>query len=172
MTHWHGDFNTAALSFFITFVDIPLILWYLRFYCDEQTKYVVIGKIITLAITNSAEHWADFVASYIYNEKDINHDADDTATGKGYNVSNPLVVIVYQLGYILGSPIIGKMKHNLLFCDLHTNDESSGLGEIVAGFKVSMTRDFGWFKQQNQMGDQNKKITWVTDIQQVNPESA
>ena len=116
LTHWHGDFNTAALSFFITFVDIPLILWYLSFYCDERTKYVVIGKIINLAIANSAEHWAEFVESYIYNEEDINvtDDADDTATGKGYNITKPLVVVFYQLGYILASPVIGKMKHVLL----------------------------------------------------------
>ena len=85
VTHWHGDFNTTALSFFITFVDIPLILWYLSFYCDERTKYVVIGKIINLAMTNSAEHWADSVESHVYNEKEIDttYDAGDTAPGQG-----------------------------------------------------------------------------------------
>ena len=114
MTHWHGDFNIAALSFFITFVDIPLILWYLSFYCDERTKYVVIGKIINLGMANSAEHWAVFVESYLYNEKEIDidttYDAGDTAPAKGYNISKPWIVIFYQLGYILGSPIIGKLK--------------------------------------------------------------
>ena len=114
MTHWHGDFNIAALSFFITFVDIPLILWYLSFYCDERTKYVVIGKIINLGIANSAEHWTVFVESYLYNEKEIDidttYDAGDSAPGKGYDISRPWIVIFYQLGYILGSPIIGKLK--------------------------------------------------------------
>ena len=97
MTHWHGDFNTAALSFFITFVDIPLILWYLSFYCDERTKYVVIGKIINLAIRNSAQHWASFVEWYIYDEKEIVQmenlaEADNinnTGNGKGYHSSKP-----------------------------------------------------------------------------------
>ena len=112
VTHWHGDFNIAALSFFITFVDIPLILWYLSFYCDERTKFVVVAKIINLGIANSAEHWAVFVESYVYNEKEIDttYDAGDTAPGKGYDISKPWIVIVYQLGYILGSPIIGKLK--------------------------------------------------------------
>ena len=120
MVHWHGDFNVDALSFFITLVDIPLILWYLSFYCDERTKYVVIGKIINLAMTNSAEHWADSVESHLYNEKEIDttYDAGDTwqVPGKGYNVSKPWIVIFYQLGYILGSPIIGKLKDVLLLC--------------------------------------------------------
>ena len=71
MTHWHGDFLSDTLSFFITLVDMPLILWYLSFYCFEITKYVVIGKIINLAMTNSAEHWADSVESHLYNEKEI-----------------------------------------------------------------------------------------------------
>ena len=122
LTHWHGDFNKAALTFFVTFVDIPLIVWYLSFYCDERTKYVVIGKIIFLAMANSAEHWALFVESHIYDEIDIVQMDDSPVTeysnrnerSKDYDVSNHSVVFYYQLGYILASPIIGKLKTVLL----------------------------------------------------------
>ena len=118
MVHWHGDFNRDALSFFITLVDIPLILWYLSFYCDERTKYVVIGKIINLGVAMSAKKWAIFVESSLYNEEEVDttYDAGDTVPGKGYNVSKPWIVILYQLGYILASPIIGKLKDVLLLC--------------------------------------------------------
>ena len=118
MTHWHGEFNTAALSFFIKFVDVPLILWYLQFYCDEQTMYVVIGKVMALAITTSAEHWADFVVSYIHNEREHEYDAIDSKTNKGYDVSNLRVVILYQLGYLLSSPLIGKTKYVIFYAAL------------------------------------------------------
>ena len=120
MTHWHGDFLSDTLSFFITLVDMPLILWYLSFYCFEITKYVVIGKIINLGVAMSAKKWAIFVESSLYNEEEIDttYDAGDTwqVPGKGYNVSKPWIVIFYQLGYILASPIIGKLKDVLLLC--------------------------------------------------------
>ena len=83
---------------------------------------MVIGKLINLGMANSAEHWAVFVESYLYNEKEIDidttYDAGDTwqVPGKGYNVSKPWIAIFYQLGYILASPIIGKLKDVLLLC--------------------------------------------------------
>ena len=117
MTHWHGDFNISSLSFFISFADIPLIVWYLSFYCYPQTKFVVVGKIINLAIANSAEHWAGFVEEYIYVEKNMPamkniHQGENISTdnSKGYSSSKSLwVVLCYQFGYILATPIIGKM---------------------------------------------------------------
>ena len=126
MTHWHGDFNVSALSFFVSFIDIPLILWYLSFYCNERTKYAVIGKIINLAIENSAGEWVDLVETYIYNEKEeIEKDSawgeKSTDTGKGYDVSSPWKIICYQTAYFLASPIIGKMEAILLLKRLCLN---------------------------------------------------
>ena len=87
----------AALTFFVSFADIPLIVWYLSFYCDQRTKFVIIGKIINLAIRNSTQHWASFVEWYIYDEKEIVQmenlaEADNinnTGNGKGYHSSKP-----------------------------------------------------------------------------------
>ena len=122
MTHWHGDFNMAALTFFVSFADIPLIVWYLSFYCEQRTKFVIIGKIINLAIRNSTQHWASFVEWYIYDEKEIVQmenlaEADNinnTDNGKGYHSSKPWIVLYYQLGYIVVSPILGKFKAKII----------------------------------------------------------
>ena len=119
MTHWHGDFKTSSLNFFVSFADIPLIIWYLSFYCNPQTKFVVVGKILNLAIANSAEQWASFVEEYIYVEKNTsamenfseveNISADNS---RGYHSSKSLLfVLCYHIGYILATPIIGKLKY-------------------------------------------------------------
>ena len=113
--HWDGDYNIKSLKFFISFVDIPLILWYLSFYCNERTKYAVIGKIINLAVMNSASEWVDFVEYYIYDEKEeiemgSSWGANSTDTVKGYDVAKPWKVMFYQIAYILASPLLGKSK--------------------------------------------------------------
>ena len=115
MTHWHGDIDKAALSFFVSFANIPLLVWYLIFYFDQQTKFMVIAKIINLAMRSCAHHWDIFVKMYIYDEKEVDHTADmlitdNTNTDKWneYDASKPFFVLFYQLGYILASPILGK----------------------------------------------------------------
>ena len=111
---WDGDYNIKSLKFFISFVDIPLILWYLSFYCNERTKYAVIGKIINLAVMNSALEWVDFAEYYIYDEKeeiemDSSWSADSTDNVKGYDVTKPWKVMLYQMAYILASPLLGEL---------------------------------------------------------------
>ena len=66
--HWHADYDIKALTFFISFVDVPLIMGYLTFYCNEQTKYAVVGKLLSLAGMNSGGKWVEFVDAYIYDE--------------------------------------------------------------------------------------------------------
>ena len=115
---WDGDINIRSLKFFISFVDIPLIPWYLSFYCNERTKYAVIGKIINLAVMNSAFEWVDFVEYYIYDEKEeiemgSSWTANSTDTVKGYDVTNPWKVMFYQIVYILASPLLGELKGKL-----------------------------------------------------------
>ena len=111
--HWHGDFNINALTFFISFVDVPLIMGYLTFYCNEQTKYAVVGKILNLAAMTSGGDWVNFVQFYVYdelNEMEL-HSAmsgEDTDIDKGYDVANPVKVLFYQVAYILASPLIGE----------------------------------------------------------------
>ena len=113
--HWHGDINIKALTFFISFVDVPLIMGYLTFYCNDQTKYAVVGKILNLAVMTSGGDWVEFVGAYIYDELEEieRHSATDwegTDMGKGYNVANPFKVLFYQVAYILASPLIGEFN--------------------------------------------------------------
>ena len=111
--HWHGDFNINALTFFTSFVDVPLIMGYLTFYCNEQTKYAVVGKLLNLAGMNSGGEWVEFVDEYIYDElEEIEmHSAmsgEGADAGKGYNVANPFKVMFYQVAYIFASPFLGE----------------------------------------------------------------
>ena len=112
--HWHGDFNIKALTFFISFIDIPLTVWYLSFYCNERTKYAVISKIINLAVMNCGGEWVALVETYIYDEKeDIEMDPDWSEERNDHvvmdDIASPWKMVCYQMAYILASPIIGKM---------------------------------------------------------------
>ena len=71
MTHWNGEFDTTALNFYAAFVDIPLCIWYLSFYCSPVTKYVVIGKMVAVAFDNSSQRWSDFIEKYIHIEEEV-----------------------------------------------------------------------------------------------------
>ena len=66
MVHWNGDIDTTALDFYVTFVDIPLCIWYLSFYCSPKTKFVVISKILEMAFNNTVNVWSNYIEMYIY----------------------------------------------------------------------------------------------------------
>ena len=40
-----------------------------------------------------------------------------------------------------------------------------GMGEILHGFKVSLTRDFGWFKKEKDQDDDISSIDWSNDAE-------
>ena len=37
-THWHSDFESVSLDLFSTSVNVPLSVWYLKFYCNPRIK--------------------------------------------------------------------------------------------------------------------------------------
>ena len=47
VTHWDGPWRREAMDFFNHLVDIPMSIWYLSFYSDPTTKYIVISKIFS-----------------------------------------------------------------------------------------------------------------------------
>ena len=71
-------------DFFVTFVDIPLCIWYLSFYCSPATKFAVIGKILFLAFDNSSYCWADYIEKYIHTEDEIAR-IDNEGIDQGFN---------------------------------------------------------------------------------------
>ena len=113
--HWHADYNIKALTFFISFVDVPLIIGYLTFYCNEQTKYAVVWKLLNLAGMNSGGKWVEFVDAYVYHELEeiemhSTMSGEGSDAGKGYDVANLIKVVFYQVGYIFVSPLLGEGK--------------------------------------------------------------
>ena len=113
MTHWHGDFDTTALDFYGVYVNIPLCVWYLSFYCSPSTKFAVICKILVLAFDNSSHCWNDYIERYIHTEEEIEDSAMEFEIESKkfyeYDNSNFFNMAMYQIGYIILAPFIGKL---------------------------------------------------------------
>ena len=112
MTHWHGNFDTTALDFYGVYVNIPLCIWYLSFYCSPSTKFAVISKILVLAFDNSSHCWKDYIERYIHKEEkieDINEFEIYDLQFYEYDNSNLFNMAIYQIGYIIIAPFIGKL---------------------------------------------------------------
>ena len=119
MTHWHGDFDTTALNFYGAYVDIPLCIWYLSFYCSPTTKFAVISKILVLALDNTVAKWNDYIEKYIHTEEKIENSTMEFEIQSNPNQSSPIQyeydnsnlfkVAIYQIGYIIIAPMIGKL---------------------------------------------------------------
>ena len=65
------------MDFFMALVDIPLSVWYLTFYPDETTKYVVVAKILVDSIYQTAMCYGSYVETYLYFEKELVEDEND-----------------------------------------------------------------------------------------------
>ena len=114
MTHWHGDFDTTGLDFYGTYIDVPLCIWYLSFYCSPNTKFAVISKILILAFDNTAAKWNDYIEKYIHTEERIENSTMEFEIQSNpiqyeYDNSNLFKVAIYQIGYIIIAPMIGKL---------------------------------------------------------------
>ena len=113
MTHWHGDFDTTGLDFYGTYIDVPLCIWYLSFYCSPNTKFAVISKILVLAFDNSSHRWNDYIERYFHTEEEIEDSAMefeiDSKKFYEYDNSNFFNMAMYQIGYIILAPFIGKL---------------------------------------------------------------
>ena len=119
MTHWHGDFDTTGLDFYGTYIDVPLCIWYLSFYCSPNTKFAVISKILVLAFDNTVAKWNDYIEKYIHTEEKIENSTMEFEIQSNpiqsnpiqyeYDNSNLFKVAIYQIGYIIIAPMIGKL---------------------------------------------------------------
>ena len=76
-THWDGPYRRVGMDFFMALVDIPLSVWYLTFYPDETTKYVVVAKILVDSIYQTAMCYGSYVETYLYFEKELVEDEND-----------------------------------------------------------------------------------------------
>ena len=71
VVHWGGRYERTANDFFSAFVDIFLSVWYLTFYPDPNTKWVVVGKILLDSFYATAECYGSYVERYLYYEMDV-----------------------------------------------------------------------------------------------------
>ena len=136
VTHWDGPWRREAMDFFNNLVDIPMSIWYLTFYSDPTTKYIVIAKILVDSLESIGISYGRFIETYLYYEKDIEdmipEDNDKTRTNN-YDNSNFVIVLAYNAFYILISPFIALM-------------------EIWIGFKNAvLQRDLDFFQEPNEL---------------------
>ena len=71
ITHWDSEYRRDAMNFFSAVVDIPLSIWYLTFYSDPSTKYVVVAKILVDSVHNTGYAYKEYIETYLYYEKPI-----------------------------------------------------------------------------------------------------
>lgn len=104
----------------------------MSFYCNPRIQLAVVNKIVMQGLNASAVSFGNYVENYLYSEEIYEGDAIpelDLVNDKKkksfrfYDVSNVVNVFVYQVLYILLTPLIA-------------------LREIFLALKVSMIRDF------------------------------
>ena len=96
-------------------MDLPLSVWYLTFYCNPRLQLAVVNKILMQGLNITAVSYGEYVESYLYSEHvyegQVAPDLDlskskEKPSFRVYNVSNILNVFLYQILYILLTPII------------------------------------------------------------------
>ena len=132
VTHWDGPWRREGMDFFNHLVDIPMSIWYLTFYSDPTTKYIVIAKILIDSLHSTGISYGSYIETYLYYEKDVEdmttEDNDKTKTND-FDNSNFVIVLVYNAFYILICPFIA-------------------LKEIWIGFKNAvLQRDLDMFQE-------------------------
>ena len=92
-------------------MDVPLVIWYLSFYCNERTHLAVISKVLFLAIENSSGPWARFMERYIHDENKSHPEInEEEKVGRfEYHPSKLWLICLHQIGYVLISPMVGKL---------------------------------------------------------------
>ena len=133
LMHWDGPYQKAGLEYFSSLVDIPLSVWYLTFYPDSTTKYIVVAKILIDSLQQTATCFCTYMETYLYFETGPTTQPMDepdasmkkngfdnrykTAITLGIQLSiyyifcsNILNVIFYCIGYTVASPFVALME--------------------------------------------------------------
>ena len=149
----------------VSFSDVPLSIFYLSFYCNNRTRFLVSAKILFLGIEKNLHHWAKYIEQYIYKEEpatDLNSNRERIETFN-YDSSKFWNVCFHQIGFIFLSPFLGKLylsifvNYVLIIWYVLLKMYSFyvlyllGIAEIANAFKLSLNRDFGWFGNKNKI---------------------
>ena len=119
MIHWDATFDQHGLELFQSLVDIPLVLWFLSFYCSPRTKNAVIGKLFLNGVTLFINRYAEYAEKYVYEEADaieksggyMNENTEikhRTRCGlPPYDISKFANVCANHIIYLLACPLVG-----------------------------------------------------------------
>lgn len=113
-------------------MDLPLSVWYLKFYCNPRLQLAVVNKILLQGLDATAVTYGNYIENYLHSEDiyegketpDVNLiNSKEKSSFRDYDVSNKLNVFLYQILYFLLTPILA-------------------FSEIFVAIKNSLTRDF------------------------------
>ena len=111
MIHWESTFDQHGFEMFVSLVDIPLVLWYLSFYCSPKTKNAVIGKLMLNSISMFIGRYSEYVENYIYAETD---ELDDVETGHTNSTRSGNVIM--RRGFLYdGSKLANVCYHHIIY---------------------------------------------------------
>ena len=108
-------YQRAGADLFAALVDIPLSLWYLTFYSNPTTKYVVIGKILVDSFHATGQAYGEYIVNYLYYEEPLTEEEVSLyeeislvqKKKNGYDNSSLLNVLAYHIFYLIICPFIG-----------------------------------------------------------------
>ena len=117
MIHWESSFEQYGFEMFVSLVDVPLVLWYLSFYCSPGTKNAVIGKLLVNYISIAISRYEDYSEKYIYVECNVTETERSELQnieikylkrcGLTYDVSKVINVSAHQIFSIIACPCVG-----------------------------------------------------------------
>ena len=117
LIHWDSSFDEYGFGLFEALVDIPLVLWYMSFYCTPRTKNAVIGKLLVNYISIAIGRYEDYADKYIYVECDVTKTERSELQnikikylkrcGLTYDVSKVINVSAHQIFIIIACPFVG-----------------------------------------------------------------
>ena len=95
------------MDFFSAVVDIPLSIWYLTYYPNPTTQYIVIAKILIDSFHATGCAYADYIETYLYYERFTPQDQEPKKNPvNGYDNSSPINVLLYSFAYVILCPFI------------------------------------------------------------------
>ena len=122
MIHWDANFDQNGFELFESSVDMPLVLWYLSFYCSPRTKNAVIGKLFLNSVSMFINRYAEYAEKYVYVEHDGIEETGGTMIGNievvhrtrcglpAYDVSKFANVCAHHVIYLLVCPFVGTWE--------------------------------------------------------------
>ena len=122
MIHWDATFDQLGFEVFESLVDMPLVLWYLSFYCSPKTKNAVIGKLFLNCVSMFLHRYGEYIEKYLYVEGDVDEGnkgwVDDYTEIKcrircglpAYDSSKFKNVFMYHTIYLIACPFVGMWE--------------------------------------------------------------